>query len=267
MLPSLPNTASLMTASSQHKSHTDPGAQHVWLNNREHTKAQVHARGVCMHSHNCKNIPEEELSIVTNACHSQLPSLQLPIGSKNPILPSFPPQVSTPITPGQATQTEHYSLHNAHLSGASTPVRSRRSPSYVQPSPCQSFGEELQWQRGHVCHGSTTLDPRTSLSTPASEMWSENLNPYTMEEHCFPHNELEDSEEYNQPLNLLSDDNNHDDAISMGHHSGNFPYTVYPAHSSCSLPALLHSRYHSQGHFKYGQRQCRMSTRYHNKQG
>lgn len=293
-----PSTASLMTGTSQRKAHTVPGAQRARLNKRECTKVQAHSPNVCLQSHPCTTVPEEELSTIANTQRhpSQLPSLQLPEDSLNPMVPSFPPQTSTPLQQitvchSHVTQTERCRLGNAHLSGASTPIVSRRSPtmscSYARPSSNLSFGEEPQWQRGHVRHGSMTQDARTSLSTPASEMWSENLNPDTTEELSFAHSELEDCEEHSWPQNLPSDHNSHyggsvnypcfqgrnhgyphngdiglasSNSITMDRHGGKFPH---PAHSSCSLPTLLHSRYHSQGDFK---QQCHMSTRYHNKQ-
>ena len=231
--------------------------------------------------------------MVAHAHHNRFPSLQLPLDSLNPMVPSFPTQTPTSLQQArQATQAEQYTSGNAHLSGASTPVRSRRSPSCTRPSSILSFGEELQWQCGNLCPGSTT--PRTSLSTPASALWGENLNPDTMEELSFAHSEHdhEDCEEYSWPHNLPSDNNSHYSAsvnhpcfhchnhgyphngglacsnsiAMMGHHGGNFSYAVNPAHSSCSLPTLLHTRYHSQGLSKYGQQQCHMSTHYHNRQ-
>ena len=293
MNPSPPNTASLMTGASQRKAHTDPSAQRARMNKRERAKAQARTPGTCMPAPRpCTTVPEEELSMFANAHHSRLPSLQLPVDSLNPMVPSFPTQTPTALQQArQATQAEQYSLGNAHLSGASTPVRSRRSPSCARPSSILSFGEEPQWQRGHLCHGSTTQDPRTSLSTPASGLWGENLIPDTMEELSFAHSDLEDCEEYSWPHNLPSDNDSHygasvkhpcfhchnhsyphngemacSSSIAMGYHGGKFSYAANPAHSSYSLPTLLHSRCCSQGLFKYGQQQCHMSTHYHNKQ-
>lgn len=287
MNPSSPNTASLMTEASQRKAYTDPNpsGQRAQQNKRERVqraKAQARAH---MQSHHCTTVPEEELSI-----HSRIPFLQLPEDSLNPMMPSFPTQTPTLLQQARhATQAEQYSLGNAHLSGASTPVRSRRSPNCARPSSILSFGEELQWQHGQLlCHGSTTPDPRSSLSTPASGLWGENL---TREELSFAHSELEDCEENSWPNNLPSANSSHyggasvkhscfhchnhnypayncglacSNSIAMGHHGGNFSYIMNPAHSSCSLPTLLHSRYHSQGDFKHGQQQCHMSTHYHN---
>lgn len=280
-----PNTASLMTEASQRKAHTDPSAQRARLNKIERAKAQARAPGARMHSHPCTTVPEEELSIGANTHHSRLPSLQLPVDSLNPMLLSFPTQTPIPLPLAhQATQAEQYSLVSAQLSGASTPVRCRRSPSCARPSSNLSFGEEVQWQqRGNLCHGSTTQDPRRSLSrsTAGSGLWGENLNPNMMEELSLAHSELEDDEEYNWRHNLPSDNSSHygasvnqpcfhcrnhgylqsgdlscSSSIAMGHHGGNFSYIVNPAHSSCSLPTLLHSRYHSQSDFKYGQQHC-----------
>ena len=297
---SLPNSnpaTPVSEATTERKCHTDPTDQRKRLNERERAKARAYAAKGGMHSlRHCTTVPEEE-SIST--------SLHLPLQHNN-IVPSFQPRHQVRVGQDRSdtqsevylnhsrsqtpsTVAEHCSLGNAAM-GMSTPTRLRRiiSPrNSMRPSSSLSMGDDL---RGQSRYRSAT--PRESLSIPASEQWSANFDPDTMEE---PFSEFEESGEYNGaslPRDVSSrcstaasglsytSTHNHSypheskarsacsNPFPMGHHEKQFPFSQHPAHSYCSLPTAIPSPIYPSPHsaFQCGQQEGHMVSRYQHRQ-
>lgn len=205
----------------------------------------------------CSTVPEEESSAA---------SLQLPTSSLRPnmqMVPSFQPQsrdrvrdsqdwsdsqseVSLSQSRSQTPSTvhataEHYSLGNAAASAARTPTRPGRSLSNVRPHSSLSIGDDNYWRSRN---GSATPRGRESVSTPASEQWSANLDdPDVVEEPSFSFSELEENREYNSPSlpprNVHSRCSVCTAASGLSHpclHNHNYPHHSKTSLSACSNP-------------------------------
>ena len=288
---------SVTGARNERKANTDPGSQRNRIKQMTQAKVQKYTAGMHSLHTRCMTVPEEESSAT---------SLQLPASSLRPnMVPSFQPQShvragqnwsdsksevclsqSRNQIPSTIHVAEHYRLGNA-ASGAHTPTRPGRSPSNVRPFSSLSINNDTHWQSRHR---SATPRDRESVSTPASDQWSANLqDPDIMEEPSFSLSELEESREYSSSslphdvqsrcstatsgLNYPCLHNHHyphnsEAALSaysnpfpMCHHSGS---AQCPAHSSCcSLPTMTQSPLYPSAHsaFQYpGQQHNHMTT-------
>lgn len=294
--PSNSVTSMTAKASGERQVRTDPGSQRNRIKEISHAKAQKHA--ATMHSlrPRCTTVPEEESSA----------SKQLSTSSFLPnIVPSFQPQ--SHVRAGQNwsdTQSEVCLSHSRNQTPSSinaehcnaavgTSTRPGRSPSYMRPSSSLSVGGDPHWQSQHR---SITPRVRESVSTPASEQWSGNLQDHDIvEEPSFSLSELEESGEYNQP-NLPHDMHSRCSTATSRLsypclHNRNYPHnseaallacsnpfplhhhsSQCPAHSSCcSLPATMQSPLYPSPHSAFqcpGQQYHHMASPYqHRKQG